>query len=266
MNDTSGPAAKPFDPVWAAESNTARIMAVVTIFHVLALLCIGLRVYARVVAVKTPGFDDLMIVLSGLCALGGWVIFVIQANYGLGKHYRTISDQDYMMFQKVGFWQSIISAGLAFMWLKISIALTLLRLSEKMAQRWYKWALWIMIGVTFFYCIGGTLPFFLKCRPMAGYWDKSIKPTPTCMDIKVFILLSIVNTAFNIGTDIIFATLPTLVVWKLRMERKARLYVIGILSLGYVAVVMGIVKSRYQLALEKDEDKTFNQNIQVLGL
>ncbi|GKT51681.1 uncharacterized protein ColSpa_11862 [Colletotrichum spaethianum] len=148
MNDTSGPAAKPFDPVWAAESNTARIMAVVTIFHVLALLCIGLRVYARVVAVKTPGFDDLMIVLSGLCALGGWVIFVIQANYGLGKHYLTISDQDYMMFQKVGFWQSIISAGLAFMWLKISIALTLLRLSEKMAQRWYRWALWIMIGMS----------------------------------------------------------------------------------------------------------------------
>ncbi|GKT51682.1 uncharacterized protein ColSpa_11863 [Colletotrichum spaethianum] len=62
------------------------------------------------------------------------------------------------------------------------------------------------------------------------------------------------SSAFNIGTDIIFATLPTLVVWKLRMERKARF-----------AVVMGIVKSKYQLALEKDEDKTFNQNIQVLG-
>ncbi|KZL80084.1 integral membrane protein, partial [Colletotrichum incanum] len=266
MSDTNRTAVEALDPEWAAESNTARILAVVTVFHALALLFVGLRVYARLLVVKTPGLDDLMIVLSGLCALGGWIIFVIQANHGLGKHYKTISEQDYMMFQKVGFWQSIISAGLAFMWLKISIALNLLRLSKNMTQRkWYKWALWIMIGVTSIYCVGGTLPFFLRCRPMEGYWDKNIKPAPTCMSIKTFIIFSIVNTAFNIGTDVIFATLPTPIVWSLQMKRKARLYVIGILSLGYIAVIMGIIKSKYQLALEVDKDKTFNQNIQVLG-
>ncbi|GKT88584.1 integral membrane protein [Colletotrichum tofieldiae] len=149
MNDTNGTAAEPLDPEWAAESNTARILAVVTIFHVLALLFVGLRMYARVFVVKAQGWDDLMIVLSALCASGGWIIFVIQANYGLGKHYKTIAEYDYMMFQKVGFWQSIISAGLAFMWLKISIALNLLRLSKNMTRRkWYKWALWVMIGMS----------------------------------------------------------------------------------------------------------------------
>ncbi|GKT88585.1 integral membrane protein [Colletotrichum tofieldiae] len=97
---------------------------------------------------------------------------------------------------------------------------------------------------------------------MEAYWDKNIKPAPTCMPIKTFITLSIVNTA----TDVIFATLPAPIVWSLQMKRKARLSVIGILSLGYVAVIIGIIKSKYQLALEVDKDKTFNQNIQVLGL
>ncbi|OHE93931.1 hypothetical protein CORC01_10830 [Colletotrichum orchidophilum] len=274
MNDTLRTAAEAFDPsratesnpARAAESNTTRILAVVTTFHVVALFFVGLRVYARVLVVKARGWDDLMMVFSALFALGGWIIFVIQANHGLGKHYNTIAEQDYMMFQKVGFWQSIVSAGLAFMWLKLSIALNLLRLSENMTQRkWYKWTLWIMIGVTCVYCVGGTLPFFLMCRPMEGYWDKTIKPTPTCMNIKTFIVFGVVNTAFNIGTDIIFATLPVPIVWSLQMKRKARLYVIGILSLGYIAVIMGIIKSKYQLALEVDKDKTFNQNIQVLG-
>ncbi|TQN73581.1 hypothetical protein CSHISOI_01878, partial [Colletotrichum shisoi] len=265
MNDINKTAAEALDPEWAAESNTARILAVVTTFHVLALSFVGLRVYAKVRVLRAPGLDDLMILLSALCALGGWIIFVIQANYGLGKHYETIEKHDYMVFQKVGFWQSIISAGLAFMWLKISIAIYLLRLSKNMKHKWYKWALWVMIGVTSIYCIGGTLPFFLRCRPMEGYWDKTIKPTPTCMDIKMFIDFSIVNTAFNIGTDVIFATLPIPIVWNLQMKRRARLYVIGILSLGYIAVIMGIVKSTYQLALDVDKDKTFNQNIQFWG-
>jgi anti-sigma-K factor RskA len=48
------------------------------------------------------------------------------------------------MFQKVGFWQSIISATAAIALLKISIALNLLRLSQ---SRWYVWALWSSISM-----------------------------------------------------------------------------------------------------------------------
>lgn len=81
--------------------------------------------------------------LEQLCAMGGWIIFVIQAHYGLGRHQDTIEAMDMMMFSKVGFWQSIISATGAIALLKISIALNLLRLSQ---SRWYVWSLWASIG------------------------------------------------------------------------------------------------------------------------
>lgn len=83
--------------------------------------------------------------------MGGWIIFIIQAHYGLGKHQDTILPADYQIFQHAGFWQSIISANGALMWLKISIALGLLRLSQK---KWYKWSLWATIGTSssFFQC------------------------------------------------------------------------------------------------------------------
>ncbi|KAK1658539.1 hypothetical protein BDP55DRAFT_758677 [Colletotrichum godetiae] len=193
-------------------------------------------------------------------------MFVIQANYDLGNHDKTIADHDYLMFQKVGFWQSIISAGLAFMWLKISVAFNLLCLSRDMRHRnWYKWTLWVMIGITAVYHVGGTLPFFLRCSPMGGSWNENLEPTPQCMSTKNFIAFGNVNTAFNISTDVVFATLPITLVWSLQMKQRSRLDVIGILSLGYIAVIMGIIKSKDLLTLEVDRNKIFDQNIQVLG-
>ena len=76
--------------------------------------------------------------------MGGWIVFLIQARYGLGKHQSTISPADNIIFQHAGFWQSVISATLALGFLKISIGLNLLRLS---LGRWYNWALWCTMGM-----------------------------------------------------------------------------------------------------------------------
>lgn len=75
------------------------------------------------------------------------VIFIIQAFYGLGRHKDTISKPDQVFFSKVGFFQSIISAIAALAFLKISIALSLLRLSK---NKWYSRSLWALIGMVSF--------------------------------------------------------------------------------------------------------------------
>ncbi|KAF3356324.1 hypothetical protein VdG1_06418 [Verticillium dahliae VDG1] len=256
----SGPSQVPIDPAGAAESNTARIVSIVTVFHVIALTTIALRIYARVWVIRNPGADDWVMLLCAACAMGGWSIFIIQAHYGLGKHQDTIETPDFKIFQHAGFWQSIISAAGALMWLKISIALNLLRLSQ---NKWYTWSLWATIGLTAIYCIGGMFPFFLRCRPMAGFWDKSLKPD--CYDIQLFITFGIINTAFNIFTDVVLATLPIPIIWNLQMKRRVRLSVIVILSLGYFAVAMGIVKAIYQIAYGSNPDKTFEQSVQFWG-
>lgn len=40
--------------------------------------------------------------------------------------------------------------------------------------------------------------------------------------------------AFNIITDLILALLPVPIIWALQMKQRVRIYVIGILSLGYL--------------------------------
>ena len=54
---------------WAAESNLTRILAVTGTIHALALLCVGLRVYARVNLLRSPGRDDAAIVVASVWLL-----------------------------------------------------------------------------------------------------------------------------------------------------------------------------------------------------
>lgn len=82
---------------------------------------------------------------SQLCAFGGgWVVFVYQIQFGIGKHQSVIPAADYRELQHAGFWQSIVSTDGSMMFLKISIALNLLRLST---NRWYSIALWLTMGM-----------------------------------------------------------------------------------------------------------------------
>lgn len=50
----------------AAESNLTRLLAATGIIHALALLCVGLRVYARVSLLRSPGRDDAAIVVAAV--------------------------------------------------------------------------------------------------------------------------------------------------------------------------------------------------------
>ncbi|KAL2151051.1 hypothetical protein VTH82DRAFT_6149 [Thermothelomyces myriococcoides] len=262
---TTGPASGPgsataIDPARAAESNTGMILGVLTVFHAIALIFVGLRIYARAVIIKTFGKDDVFIVLSALCAIGGWSVFIYQAGHGLGKHEDTISPEDKILFAHAGFWQSVISANWALGFLKISIGFNLLRLSS---GTWYRRCLWATIIFVCCYTFMGMMTFLLYCKPMKGAWDRSVKSK--CYSISLFVAFALINTSFNIVTDVLFATFPVPVIWKLKMRRKLKLYLVGILSLGYFAVVMGIVKAIYQIAFSRQADKTFRQSIQFWG-
>jgi hypothetical protein len=85
-------------------------------------------------------------------ALVGMICIGMQARYGLGRHRQIISDADFRSLRLLNWIYSLVSVIISFSLLKISIALSLLRLSR---TRWYSWALYILIG---------TLPSF-SCPP-----------------------------------------------------------------------------------------------------
>jgi hypothetical protein len=66
-------------------------------------------------------------------------------------------------------------------------------------------------------------------------------------------------------TDVVCATLPIPIIYSLNMKFRTRIYLIGIMSLGWVTVGMGVVKAIFQMALPMTPDSTFEFSIQWWG-
>lgn len=80
-NDTMEPPPLPdFPPEYINESNAGRIIALVGVFHFIALIFVTLRVYVRVFMVRAFGIDDGLIIIACVSArtrLSSWFLYSI---------------------------------------------------------------------------------------------------------------------------------------------------------------------------------------------
>ncbi|EAW07060.1 uncharacterized protein ACLA_087660 [Aspergillus clavatus NRRL 1] len=243
------------DPAYAKESHLGIILGVQTALTVTAVTVVALRLYVRIKITKTPGSDDWTMAAGAVCAIVGWALIIDQGHYGLGRHAAVISQENRIRLVQGKFWQIIFCSAAGIALVKVSLALSLMRFS---LTRWYTWSLWASIVFVSAYSFLAAMTFFLHCRPMKAHWDTRIKGAQ-CYSLHLFVIFGLINTAFNIFTDVLFATLPIPIVWRLKMKRRVRIYLTGILSLGYIAVGMGILKTIWQLAYAKNPDRYLAQ-------
>ncbi|OHE92274.1 hypothetical protein CORC01_12443 [Colletotrichum orchidophilum] len=258
-----------FPPEYANASNAGRIVGVVGVFHFLALAFVSLRIYARLVILRAFGAEDALIVAAAILALTSWVCLVLQIPYGLGHHASTLPTEDRIEFEHISFWKTVLSDGVAMGLLRISMAISLLRLKRDL--RWYTWSLYAVIGFVVAYSVQAIVWLFVYCTPYSGWWEfQWMNPfDPRCHDFNLFINLTYWNVSCNIFTDICLGALPVPIIWHLKMKFRVRLYVIGILNLGYFAIIMGILKAVFMLTTGGDIDAIFDywvhfwQNLQL---
>jgi hypothetical protein len=102
----------------------------------------------------------------------------------------------------------------------------------------------------------GTVIF--HCLPTPAFWDPDVRKLATtkCYSIVAFTKIGLMNTGINIATDVLLATLPIPIIWTLQINRRQKTALIGVLSVGYVAVAMGIVKAFSQVSLPTEPDQT----------
>jgi hypothetical protein len=67
----------------------------------------------------------------------------------------------------------------------------------------------------------------LQCRPLRGYWDKSVGAK--CFNEDTFF---IVNQAFNVAMDFVILGLPLPIIWGLKRAWQDKLALSGVFTLG----------------------------------
>ncbi|KAL7755370.1 hypothetical protein ACKLNR_015127 [Fusarium oxysporum f. sp. zingiberi] len=251
------------NPERVAESQTALIIGVIAAVNLLALVVVAARTYTRLAISKSPGAQDVLMVLSACTGLVGTIILFMQIPYGLGKHTDTIQRPDYATFGKYSFIHTVVSLLGGIGLLKIAIALELIKYNGN-SWRWYNITLWCLIAFVIAYTFEAWISFILFCKPVAKQWDRSLEGS--CYPVSMFVAFGLANSAFNIFTDVAFATLPIPIVWSLKMPLKTRIYLVVVLSLGYVAAVMGLVKAVSQIKYDPAGDTTYLYDVQFWGL
>lgn len=162
-----------FSSEYVNESHAGRIVGVVGAFYFLALIFVSLRVYVRLLMVRDFGVDDGLIIAVAVSiasfpsfssptrhniadfgdtlqalAFASWLCLVLQIPYGLGRHGPTIPVDHRIKFEHISFWKTVLSDGFAMGLLRISIAISLLRLNRDL--KWYRWSLYATMGTTLF--------------------------------------------------------------------------------------------------------------------
>jgi len=114
------------------------------------------------------------------------------------------------------------------MFIKLSIAIFLLRLAVK---KRYIWAIKISMGVI---SIWSTAIFFysiFECSPVEAQWDFTIQPQK-CVSGDSFVKGAYSISVLNIVSDWMYAIMPIFMIWSVQMNPQKKLTVGFVLSLG----------------------------------
>jgi hypothetical protein len=118
------------------------------------------------------------------------------------------------------------------MFIKLSIALFLLRVAAKRA---YIWILRISMIVVTIWSVAIFLYDVFQCIPVEAQWNYTIK-SAKCVSGPSFVAAAYSISVMTIVTDWLYAVLPIPMIWSVQMSVQAKVTVAFILSLGFLYV------------------------------
>lgn len=126
---------------------------------------------------------------------------------------------------------------------KLSIIITLLRIT---VERIYAWVLYGAIALAT--GVGLVFLFFtiFQCQPVDFFWNRDSEQG-TCIDSDVLIAIAYLYSVGAAITDLTIGLLPVALIWNLRMSRRNKQAIMGILGIGCMCVFLKYPKTRRQL-------------------
>ncbi|KAJ5669587.1 hypothetical protein N7462_010657 [Penicillium macrosclerotiorum] len=222
------------------EGRSLAIFVVSVVMMVVSFITVSLRTFVRAYIVRAFGWDDTLMVAALVLFLTLGTCCLIGSMNGIGHSQRDFKSLE--VYKKALTWWWL--GQMLYLWAsavaKISIALALLRLTVKRIHRMILWGiigLVIVIGLMFW------LILLLDCQPISYFWDR-VDPTAsgTCLAVDVLLGIAYLYSCLTIICDFTLGILPIILVWNLQMNRRTKIAVGGILSMGAVASVAVVIR------------------------
>lgn len=121
------------------------------------------------------------------------------------------------------------------------------------------------VGFLTCFALACSSTLIFQCTPIAAAWDFRLRLSPGshCFPTRTYTFIGLWNSIINIITDILFAVIPIPVVLKLKVNKRTKVTLIAVLSLGFVACVAGITKAHLQVSAISTPDAAFENSFQI---
>lgn len=223
------------------------IVVIGIVVTVMAATLVSLRLFTRLIIVRSPGWDDLLIVCSLATSITLTALTVRQVHYGLGRHYESLAPEVFTENLKA-LWTAVIVYYTSLAFVKTSIIIQYLRIFVDRRMRTTCWVLLVLVTLYSLTTIFGAA---FTCYPVHFFWDKADTGPHTCLNQKA---LWFSNASLNIVSDIVVLICPMPALRSLNLPKRQKIGVMLVFALGGVTVVMSILRlhSLYVVSVSTD--------------
>ncbi|KUI70112.1 hypothetical protein VM1G_06533 [Cytospora mali] len=237
------------------EDNRGPEMAIVSIVVTsLTVIAVSLRCYTMVAILKRFMIEDWLAVITCLFQVAFCAFVLLGVSHGLGAHVDNVP-LDERPKALVWKWAGQIAYIVVSTMVKFVVGIFLLRLCvESGWQRITIWVLLVLVGVfnAFYVFIA-----IFQCQPVAFYWWRYTTNPPVigkCNGHTLATVPTYIAVLLGIAGDLILALLPITLIKKAKLDRKTKISVVCVLSLGSLASVATIARIPYAQQLLSNPD------------
>ncbi|KAL4921270.1 hypothetical protein BDW62DRAFT_142563 [Aspergillus aurantiobrunneus] len=240
--------------------NSVRAWDIVTqtVCLTVSTICIGMRIFSKVVVLKTPGWEDFTCLIAWFGLIAFAVITIQADKHGNGVHQDEIAPSDLQEHAKLANASQILYAPLIFI-TKLSIFLLYLRLFAPSRQGKAYLATHLLIWSNLAFYLANFFLKIFQCIPRAKIWNKDIPGH--CININIPIL---VTAAINVLSDLMMLPLPIVCVWKLQLSTRKKLGVSAIFAAGVFGCFASIMRLTVSVKNRDTHDKTYDWSDEIL--
>ncbi|KAJ5091070.1 hypothetical protein NUU61_005940 [Penicillium alfredii] len=221
------------------DSRNQAILTVTAVFLGISLVSVGLRCFVRAKVVQAFGWDDSLMVLAMVLNLVFAICGLVGCKYGLGRTLAYfVVRPEHFTHALLCWWLGQVFYVVTCVVAKLSIIITLLRITVDRIHAWILYAamsLATAVGVVFFFFT------VFQCSPVNYFWHP-LSENGKCVDKDVLIGIAYLYSIGAAITDLTIGLLPVALIWNLRMNRRTKGAIVGILGVGCIASAAVIIR------------------------
>ncbi|KAE8334515.1 hypothetical protein BDV24DRAFT_170105 [Aspergillus arachidicola] len=212
------------------ECRSKSIFAVSLVSCIVSIVAVALRYCVRLCLVKAFGWDDGIMVFAMMLNTLFAVCGMVRSQRGMGRKYQDIDSLHTVRTALLWWWLGQTTYVLTCTMAKISIALSLLRLTVRPFD---SMLMYIVIGVS---GVVGTvfwLILTLQCTPVSEFWER--RRNDTCSKGDQVVIMSYVYSVVACMCDFAIGIFPIFLLKDLQMNQRKKCLLAGILTVGCIA-------------------------------